>query len=53
MDMLWHLRLLVRPDTMLWWHRDLAKKRHAAASKPKQPGHPRTVLVPAVGRAIG
>ncbi|ADI13134.1 hypothetical protein SBI_10016 [Streptomyces bingchenggensis BCW-1] len=37
------LRLLVRPDTVLRWHRDLAKRRHAASSRPKQPGRPRTV----------
>jgi putative transposase len=37
------LRLLVRPDTILRWHRDLLRRRHASASRPKRPGRPRTV----------
>ncbi|WP_445519763.1 integrase core domain-containing protein [Streptomyces sp. NEAU-174] len=37
------VRLLVRPDTVLRWHRDLVKRRHAASSRPKRPGRPRTV----------
>ncbi|KAK1184509.1 integrase core domain-containing protein [Streptomyces sp. NBS 14/10] len=37
------LRLLVRPDTVLRWHRDLARRRHAALSRSKRPGRPRTV----------
>jgi transposase InsO family protein len=37
------LRLLIRPDTMLRWHRDLIRARHAARSRPKRPGRPRTV----------
>jgi transposase InsO family protein len=37
------VRLLVRPDTVLRWHRDLVARRHAAASRPKRPGRPRTV----------
>ncbi|MFI2207805.1 integrase core domain-containing protein [Streptomyces sp. NPDC020192] len=37
------LRLLVRPDTVLRWHRDLMKQRHARACRPKGPGRPRTV----------
>ncbi len=37
------LRLLVRPDTILRWHRDLVARRHAAASRPKQRGRPRTL----------
>src|SRR5256885_2832156 len=37
------LRLLVRPDTILRWHRDLAARRHAAASRPRRGGRPRTV----------
>jgi putative transposase len=37
------LRLLVRPDTVLRWHRDLIASRHAARSRPKHPGRPRTV----------
>jgi putative transposase len=37
------LRLLVRPDTILRWHRDLITRRHAARSAPKRPGRPPTV----------
>ena len=37
------LRLLVRPDTVLRWHRDLHARRHAAASRPRRPGRPRTI----------
>ena len=37
------LRLLVRPDTILRWHRDLISRRHAARSTPKRPGQPPTV----------
>jgi len=37
------MRLLVRPDTVLRWHRDLIRKRHAARSKSKRPGRPPTV----------
>ena len=37
------LRLLVSPDTVLRWHRDLVKRRHARASKHCGPGRPRTV----------
>jgi putative transposase len=37
------LRLLVRPDTILRWHRDMLRRRHAKASRPKRPGRPRTV----------
>ena len=29
-------RLIVRPDTVLRWHRDLMKQRHANASRPKR-----------------
>jgi putative transposase len=42
-DMLGRFRLLVRPETMLRWHRDLLARRHAARSRPKSPGRPRTV----------
>jgi hypothetical protein len=38
-----HLRLLVRPDTVLKWHRDLIARRHAAASRPRRRGRPRTL----------
>jgi transposase InsO family protein len=37
------LRLLVRPDTILRWHRDLLARRHARQSRPKRPGRPPTV----------
>ena len=37
------MRLLVRPDTVLRWHRDLIRRRHAARCKPKRPGRPPTV----------
>jgi len=36
-------RLLIRPETVLRWHRDLLARRHAAKSRPKRPGRPRTV----------
>lgn len=34
-------RLLVSPDTVLRWHRDLVKHRHARASGNRGPGRPR------------
>jgi putative transposase len=37
------LLLLVRPDTILRWHRDLLARRHAAASRARRRGRPRTV----------
>jgi putative transposase len=37
------LRLLVRPDTILRWHRELLRRRHAVASRPKRAGRPPTV----------
>jgi transposase len=37
------LRLLVRPDTVLRWHRDLVKQRHARTCRPKRPGRPPAV----------
>jgi putative transposase len=42
-DVLGRFRLLVRPDTVLRWHRDLLACRHAARSRPRSPGRPRTV----------
>lgn len=36
-------RLLAQPDTVLRWHRDLLARRHAARSRPRRPGRPRTV----------
>ncbi|MFD9701552.1 hypothetical protein [Lentzea sp. NPDC059081] len=38
------LRLLVSADTVLRWHRDQAKRRHAQASRRRKPGRPRTVV---------
>ena len=37
------LQLLVSPDTVLRWHRDLVKHRHARASVNQGPGRPRTL----------
>ena len=37
------IRLLVRPDTVLRWHRDLVARRHARISRPGRPGRPPTV----------
>jgi hypothetical protein len=42
-DVLRRLRLLVRRDTVLRWHRELIARRHAAASRPKPQAGPRTV----------
>ena len=42
-DVVGRFRLLVRPDTVLRWHRDLLARRHAARSRPGRPGRPRTV----------
>jgi putative transposase len=36
-------RLLIRPEAVLRWHRDLLARRHAARSRPTSPGRPRTV----------
>jgi transposase InsO family protein len=37
------LLLLVRPDTILRWHRDLLNRRHAATCVPKRRGRPPAV----------
>ncbi|SDT80567.1 integrase core domain-containing protein [Actinoplanes derwentensis] len=37
------LRLLVCPDTVLRWHRDLIARRHAVSSRPRRTGRPRTL----------
>jgi transposase InsO family protein len=42
-EFLRRLRLLVRPDTVLRWHRDLMRRRHARTCRPKRPGRPPTV----------
>jgi len=41
--MLGQIQLLMRPDTVLRWHRDLLAQRHAAMSRPRRHGRPRTV----------
>jgi putative transposase len=38
-----HLLLLVCPDTILRWHRDLLKRRHAATCVPRRRGRPPTI----------
>jgi hypothetical protein len=38
-----NLRLLVRPDTILRWHRDVHARRHANASRPRRRGRPSTI----------
>ncbi|MEU8911659.1 integrase core domain-containing protein [Streptomyces mirabilis] len=43
MDKLRHILLLVRPDTVLRWHRNLLRRRHAATCIPKRRGRPPTV----------
>ena len=40
-DVLNRLHLVVRPDTVPRWHRDLVARRHA--QQPRRPGRPRTV----------
>jgi putative transposase len=36
------LRLIVTPQTVLRWHRDIVRRRWAAKSRPGQPGRPAT-----------
>lgn len=42
-EQLRRLLLLVRPDTILRWHRDLLRRRHAATCVPQRRGRPPTV----------
>jgi transposase len=42
-DVLRRLRLLIRPETVLRWHRDLIARRHARISRPKRAGRPPTI----------
>ncbi len=42
-EMLRPFRLLVRPETVLRWHRDLIAARHARLSRPKRAGRPPTI----------
>jgi putative transposase len=37
------IRLLMRPETVLRWHRDLIAARHARISRPKRAGRPPTI----------
>jgi putative transposase len=37
------LHLIVSPDTVLRWHRDLLRRHHAKQSRPKRPGRPPTI----------
>jgi putative transposase len=37
------LHLIVFPDTVLRWHRDLLRRHHAKMSRPKRPGRPPTM----------
>ncbi|WUH89846.1 integrase core domain-containing protein [Streptomyces sp. NBC_00433] len=43
MHKLHQLLLLVRPDTVLRWHRNLLKQQHAATCAPRRRGRPPTV----------
>ena len=42
-DVLRSVRLLVRPETVLRWHRNLIAHRHTIVSRPKRAGRPRTI----------
>lgn len=42
-DVLRHVRLLVRPETVLRWHRDLIARGHARISRPRTVGRPPTI----------
>ncbi|MEU6650903.1 integrase core domain-containing protein [Streptomyces sp. NPDC046900] len=37
------LHLIVSPDILLRWHRNILRRRHARVSRPKRPGRPRTI----------
>jgi putative transposase len=37
------LPLIVSPDTVLRWHRDLLRRRHSRISRPQQPGRRPTI----------
>jgi putative transposase len=41
-DVLNRPHVVVRPDTVLGWHRDVAARRPARRSRPRHPGRPRT-----------
>jgi putative transposase len=37
------LHLIISPETVLRWHRDLLRRHHARVSRPKRPGRPPTI----------
>jgi hypothetical protein len=47
-DVLGRFRLLIRPETVLRWHRDLLARRHAAGSRPRRPSRSPRPAHPAV-----
>ncbi len=58
-DVLGRFRLLVRPETVLRWHRDLLARRHAARSRLRRPGRathrplrPRADGAPGTGESV-
>lgn len=42
-DLLRSVRLLVRPETVLRWHRNLIAYQHAVISRPTRAGRPPTI----------
>jgi hypothetical protein len=56
-QVLHRVRLLVRPETVLRWHRDLIAAHHARISRPKRLGRPRCACrkrhPPCSGRFLG
>ena len=42
-DVLGRIRLLVRPDTVLRWHRELIARHHASRPRPQRTGRPPTI----------
>lgn len=44
------LRLIVAPEAILRWHRDLMRRRHAGLSRRKRTGRPPTLPQPSAGR---
>lgn len=52
-DVLRGIRLLIRPETVLRWHRDLIAYRHARISRPKQAGRPVRGILRGAGASRG
>jgi putative transposase len=46
------LRLIVSPETVLRWHRDLIRRRHADASRRRRSGRPPTLPLPKTSSAL-